>query len=36
MITKDDTLMLRGGGSEVDISRRVEMIKDQIEVSVKR
>merc|ERR1719305_1150483 len=33
VITKDDTLMLRGGGSEVDISRRVEMIKDQIEES---
>merc|ERR1719232_917926 len=33
VITKDDTLMLRGKGGEADISRRVEMIKDQIEMS---
>merc|ERR1719420_2777722 len=33
VITKDDTLMLRGKGSEANISRRVEFIKDQIEMS---
>merc|ERR1719315_209725 len=33
VITKDDTLMLRGKGAETDISRRVDMIKDQIETS---
>merc|ERR1719435_109413 len=33
VITKDDTLMLRGKGGEADVSRRVEMIRDQIEMS---
>merc|ERR1719410_7455 len=33
IITKDDTLMLRGKGGEADVSRRVEMIRDQIEMS---
>merc|ERR1719378_1865976 len=33
VITKDDTLMLKGQGSDADVSRRVEMIKDQIEAS---
>ena len=33
MITKDDTLMLKGKGAEHDISRRVDMIRDQIENS---
>jgi chaperonin GroEL len=32
LITKDDTMLLKGKGSDADISRRVEMIKDQIEV----
>merc|ERR1711971_1075735 len=30
-VTKDDCMMLRGGGSEADISKRVDMIRDQIE-----
>ncbi len=32
VITKDDTMLLKGKGPEADISRRVEMIRDQIEV----
>ncbi len=32
LITKDDTMLLKGKGNDADISRRVEMIKDQIEV----
>ena len=32
MITKDDTLMLNGKGAEAHIAKRVEMLKDQIEV----
>merc|ERR1712050_123563 len=31
LITKDDTMLLRGGGAEHDISRRVDQISDQIE-----
>merc|ERR550517_774859 len=31
LITKDDTMLLRGGGAEHDISRRVDQIRDQIE-----
>merc|ERR1711971_382044 len=30
-VTKDDCMLLRGGGSEADISKRVDMIRDQIE-----
>lgn len=30
-VTKDDTMLLKGGGHENDISRRVEQIRDQIE-----
>ena len=33
VITKDDTLMLRGGGQEADITRRVDNIRSQIEDS---
>ena len=33
MITKDDTLFLRGKGEQKDIDRRVETIRDQIENS---
>ena len=33
MITKDDTLFLRGKGEQKDIDRRVETIRDQIESS---
>ncbi|CAJ0573864.1 unnamed protein product, partial [Mesorhabditis spiculigera] len=32
-ITKDDTLILRGKGSQVDIDKRVEQIADEIEQS---
>ena len=32
VITKDDTMLLKGKGGDADISRRVEMIRDQIEV----
>merc|ERR1719350_2328598 len=31
LVTKDDCMMLRGGGAEADISKRVDMIRDQIE-----
>merc|ERR1719430_2143471 len=31
LITKDDTMLLRGGGAEHDISRRVDQIREQIE-----
>merc|ERR1711983_316898 len=31
VVTKDDCMMLRGGGAEADISKRVDMIRDQIE-----
>merc|ERR1719291_1519215 len=31
VVTKDDCMMLKGGGGETDISKRVEMIRDQIE-----
>lgn len=31
VITKDDTLLLRGKGQKTDIDRRVEQIRDQIE-----
>ena len=30
-VTKDDCMLLRGGGNEADISKRVDMIRDQIE-----
>jgi chaperonin GroEL len=33
VITKDDTMLLKGRGNETDITRRVEMIRDQIEVT---
>ena len=33
VITKDDTMLLKGKGGDADISRRVEMIRDQIEGS---
>ena len=33
VITKDDTLFLRGKGEQKDIDRRVETIRDQIENS---
>ena len=33
VITKDDTLFLRGKGEQKDIDRRVETIRDQIESS---
>ena len=33
VITKDDTLMLRGKGEQKDIDRRVETIRDQMESS---
>ena len=33
VITKDDTLVIKGKGSETDISERVETIKDQIEAT---
>merc|ERR1712053_43842 len=31
LITKDDTMLLRGGGDDHDIVRRVDQIRDQIE-----
>merc|ERR1712243_78730 len=31
VVSKDDTMMLRGGGGETDVTKRVEMIRDQIE-----
>lgn len=31
VITKDDTLLLRGKGNKTDVDRRVEQIRDQIE-----
>merc|ERR1711881_495984 len=31
LITKDDTMLLRGGGADHDISGRVDQIRDQIE-----
>merc|ERR1719292_101579 len=31
VVTKDDTMLLKGHGDEVDISKRVELIRDQIE-----
>jgi chaperonin GroEL len=34
VITKDDTMLLKGRGNDSDITRRVEMIRDQIEVRV--
>ena len=34
VITKDDTLMLNGKGAEAHIAKRVEMLKDQIEVNL--
>merc|ERR550519_2633634 len=33
VITKDDTLMLKGGGASSDVDRRVGQIKEQIENS---
>ena len=30
-ITKDDTMMLNGGGNSADVSRRVEQLREQIE-----
>jgi chaperonin GroEL len=33
IITKDDTLLLRGKGKKEDIQRRVDQIKDEIELS---
>ena len=33
MITKDDTLFLKGKGEQKDIDRRVETIRDQMEHS---
>ena len=30
-VTKDDFMLLRGGGSEAEITKRVDMIRDQIE-----
>jgi len=34
VITKDDTMLLKGRGADLDITRRVEMLRDQIEVTV--
>merc|ERR1739838_664055 len=31
VITKDDTMLLKGGGSEHDVARRVDQIREQIE-----
>merc|ERR1712112_628174 len=31
VVTKDDCMLLRGGGVETDVTKRVEMIRDQIE-----
>merc|ERR1712112_479916 len=31
VVTKDDCMLLRGGGGETDVTKRVEMIRDQIE-----
>merc|ERR1719290_235125 len=31
VVSKDDTMMLKGGGKEIDISRRVDQLRDQIE-----
>ena len=33
IITKDDTLLLKGKGKDTEISARVEAIKEQIEAS---
>jgi chaperonin GroEL len=30
-ITKDDTMMLNGGGNSADVSRRVDQLREQIE-----
>ena len=30
-VTKDDCMLLRGGGAEAEITKRVDMIRDQIE-----
>ena len=32
-ITKDDTLMIKGQGKEVDIQKRIEIIKEEIEAT---
>ena len=32
-ITKDDTLMIKGQGKEVDIQKRIEIIKEEIETT---
>jgi len=32
-ITKDDTLMMKGQGKEVDIQKRIELIKEEIETT---
>merc|ERR1719481_351471 len=31
VVTKDDCMLLKGGGGETDVSKRVDMIRDQIE-----
>merc|ERR1712095_56944 len=31
VVTKDDCMLLRGGGGETDVTRRVDQIRDQIE-----
>merc|ERR1711933_305114 len=31
VVTKDDCMLLKGAGGETDISKRVDMIRDQIE-----
>jgi len=31
VVSKDDTMMLKGGGKETDISRRVDQLREQIE-----
>merc|ERR1712025_1524890 len=31
VVSKDDTMMLKGGGAQTDISRRVDQLRDQIE-----
>jgi len=33
VVTKDDTLMMRGAGKEEDVQRRVEQIQDTIEAT---
>lgn len=33
VVTKDDTLMMRGAGREEDVQRRVEQIQDTIEAT---